>query len=90
MPSCKFLFIFQTTKGGVILPDQGLGKVLRGTVISAGPGSRDNVSINVSILMCENTKIQDFYTLWQTQICRQHTFMFCTINFFEIDCFDGL
>ena len=46
MPNSKFLFIFQTTKGGVILPDQGLGKVLRGTVISAGPGSRDNVSIS--------------------------------------------
>ena len=34
----------QTTKGGVILPEQGLGKVLRGTVISAGPGGRDSVS----------------------------------------------
>ncbi|XP_046846490.1 10 kDa heat shock protein, mitochondrial-like [Xenia sp. Carnegie-2017] len=31
-----------TTKGGVLLPEQSLGKVLKGTVISTGPGSRDN------------------------------------------------
>ena len=41
----------QTTKGGVILPETGLGKVLKGTVISAGPGGRDNVSLLHQLLM---------------------------------------
>jgi len=28
------------TKGGIMLPEKSLGKVLQGTVVSVGPGSR--------------------------------------------------
>ena len=34
---------FQKTKGGVLLPEQGQGKVLEGTVVAVGPGARDKV-----------------------------------------------
>ena len=30
-----------STKGGIILPDKAIGKVLQGTVIAVGPGKRD-------------------------------------------------
>lgn len=39
-----FFFLFQKTKGGVLLPEKGQGTVLEGTVISVGPGARDKVS----------------------------------------------
>ena len=38
------LIFYQKTKGGVLLPEKGIGKVLEATVVSAGPGVRDNVS----------------------------------------------
>ena len=38
-------FVIQKTKGGVLLPEKGMGKVLEGTVIAAGPGSRDQVRL---------------------------------------------
>lgn len=30
------------TKGGIMIPDKAQGKVLEATVVSAGPGGRDN------------------------------------------------
>lgn len=30
------------TKGGIMIPDKAQGKVLEATVISTGPGGRDN------------------------------------------------
>ncbi|KAL9966266.1 hypothetical protein ACROYT_G024314 [Oculina patagonica] len=41
------------TKGGVLLPEKGQGKVLEGTVVAVGPGARDKtgnivpVSVNI-------------------------------------------
>lgn len=32
------------TKGGIVLPEKSQGKVLHGTVIAVGPGSRNSVS----------------------------------------------
>ncbi|XP_028394870.1 10 kDa heat shock protein, mitochondrial-like [Dendronephthya gigantea] len=46
-----------TTKGGVILPEQGLGKVLRGTVISAGPGNRDNSGNIIPVSVKEGDQV---------------------------------
>lgn len=31
------------TKGGIVLPEKAQAKVLRGTVVATGPGSRNNV-----------------------------------------------
>jgi chaperonin GroES len=31
------------TKGGIVIPEKAQGKVLRGTVIAIGPGSRNDV-----------------------------------------------
>lgn len=33
-----------TTKGGIVLPDKAVGKVLQGTVVAVGPGARNPVS----------------------------------------------
>ena len=41
----KYNFFSQQTKGGVLLPEKGQGKILEGTVISVGPGARDKVRI---------------------------------------------
>lgn len=32
------------TKGGIVIPEKSQGKVLHGTVIAVGPGSRNSVS----------------------------------------------
>lgn len=42
------------TKGGVLLPEKGQGKVLEGTVVAAGPGNWDHknnqrVEVNVKV-----------------------------------------
>lgn len=34
------------TKGGIVLPEKSQGKVLHGTVIAVGPGSRNSVSFS--------------------------------------------
>ncbi len=34
---------FQKTKGGVLLPEKSLGKMMEGTVVSIGEGTRDKV-----------------------------------------------
>lgn len=31
------------TKGGIVLPEKAQAKVLKGTVVAVGPGSRNNV-----------------------------------------------
>lgn len=31
-----------TTKGGIVIPEKAQGKVLRGTVVAIGPGSRND------------------------------------------------
>ena len=33
------------TKGGIVLPEKAQAKVLKGTVVAVGPGSRNDVSI---------------------------------------------
>lgn len=33
------------TKGGIVLPEKAQAKVLRGTVVATGPGSRNDVCI---------------------------------------------
>lgn len=35
------------TKGGIVLPEKSVGKVLEGTVIAVGPGNRNTVSISL-------------------------------------------
>jgi len=35
-----------TTKGGIVLPEKSVGKVLEGTVVAVGPGARNAVSIS--------------------------------------------
>lgn len=37
-----------TTKGGIMLPEKSVGKVLEGIVVAIGPGARDKVSISKS------------------------------------------
>ena len=32
------------TKGGIVIPEKSQGKVLHGTVVAVGPGSRNSVS----------------------------------------------
>ena len=32
------------SKGGIMLPEKSVGKVLRATVVACGPGKRDEVS----------------------------------------------
>jgi len=32
------------TKGGIVIPEKAQGKVLTGTVVAVGPGSRNSVS----------------------------------------------
>lgn len=32
-----------TTKGGIMLPEKAIGKVLEGTVVAVGPGARSKV-----------------------------------------------
>ena len=39
-------FFGQKTKGGVLLPEKGVGSVLEGTVVAVGPGARDKVRID--------------------------------------------
>lgn len=34
------------TKGGIVIPEKSQGKVLHGTVVAVGPGSRNSVSKN--------------------------------------------
>lgn len=34
-----------TTKGGIVIPEKAQAKVLQGTVIAVGPGSRNQVII---------------------------------------------
>ena len=34
-----------TTKGGIMLPEKSVGKVLEGIVVAIGPGARSKVSI---------------------------------------------
>lgn len=34
------------TKGGIVLPEKSQAKVLKGTVVAIGPGSRNQVRIN--------------------------------------------
>ncbi|CAB4013205.1 10 kDa heat shock, mitochondrial-like, partial [Paramuricea clavata] len=46
-----------TTKGGVILPEQGLGKILKGTVISTGPGGRDNSGNVIPVSVKEGDQV---------------------------------
>jgi chaperonin GroES len=36
-----------TTKGGLVLPDKAIGKVLNATVIAVGPGAKNNKGENV-------------------------------------------
>ena len=36
----------KTTKGGIMLPDKAVGKVLEGTVVAVGPGQRNKVRIS--------------------------------------------
>ena len=39
-------FVAETqTKGGIMIPEKSMGKVLEGTVCAAGPGARSEVSI---------------------------------------------
>ncbi|CAD7006224.1 10 kDa heat shock protein, mitochondrial [Ceratitis capitata] len=35
-----------TTKGGIVLPEKSVGKVLQGTVVAVGPGARNPQSGN--------------------------------------------
>lgn len=37
------------TKGGIVLPEKAQGKVLQGTVIAVGPGSRNNKGEHVPL-----------------------------------------
>lgn len=36
-----------TTKGGIMLPEKSVGKVIEGTVVAVGPGARGKVSITL-------------------------------------------
>lgn len=36
------------TKGGIMLPEKAVGKVLEGTVIAVGPGARKEVGLRSS------------------------------------------
>lgn len=39
------------TKGGIVLPEKSVGKVLEGTVVAVGPGTRNSVSISLCAAM---------------------------------------
>lgn len=34
------------SKGGILIPDEAVGKVLEGTVVAVGPGARSKVRIS--------------------------------------------
>ncbi|CAD7081558.1 unnamed protein product [Hermetia illucens] len=38
-----------TTKGGIVLPEKAQAKVLQGTVVAVGPGSRNNKGEHVAL-----------------------------------------
>ena len=38
-----------TTKGGIMLPEKAVGKVLEGTVVAVGPGQRGKVCFNLRV-----------------------------------------
>jgi len=40
------------TKGGIVLPEKAQAKVLRGTVVAAGPGARNDVCLVSFIHIC--------------------------------------
>ena len=39
------------TKGGIVLPEKAQAKVLQGTVVAVGPGSRNDVSIQFNFFI---------------------------------------
>lgn len=45
------------TKGGIVLPEKAQAKILRGTVVAAGPGARNDVCIR-------NIYIHIFYKIF--------------------------
>jgi co-chaperonin GroES (HSP10) len=47
------------TKGGIVIPEKAQAKVLRGTVVAIGPGSRNQVCDAVSCLFlyCHSEKV---------------------------------
>lgn len=50
------------TKGGVLLPEKGQGKVLEGTVIAVGPGTKDKTGnvIPVSVTVGDKVLLPEY------------------------------
>ena len=63
------LYFLQKTKGGVLLPEKGQGKVLEGTVVAAGPGNWDHKVKAFSLLTKWNKSSQLVnYCFWNREI----------------------
>ncbi|XP_017956695.1 10 kDa heat shock protein, mitochondrial isoform X2 [Drosophila navojoa] len=45
------------TKGGIVLPEKSVGKVLEGTVIAVGPGTRNTTGSHIPIGVKEGDRV---------------------------------
>lgn len=60
------------TRGGIVIPEKAQQKILKGTVVAVGPGSRNKVAYHINCCdLPSSNYIQDLGNLLYKKLCNK-------------------